>query len=141
MKGKIMTTLLFTLLFGCTSANKSTSVATATPPVDTDQQTETATASTAETPDVKPLVTTSTPTGIVYLIDSDGNRTEASKASPGEYNAVLTITLKDSKGVREEDVPIGNVELTVDETTHIECKSTLNEEQNELTLGCSINGQ
>ena len=136
-----MSTILFTLLFGCTSANKSTSVAAATPPVGTERQTETTTASTAETPDVKPLITTSTPTGIVYLIDSDGNRTEASKASPGEYNAVLTVTLKDNKGVREEDVPIGSVELTVDETTHIECKSTLNEEQNELTLGCSINGQ
>ena len=136
-----MITLLFTLIFGCASSNKSTPVTTAKPTGDTEQQTETANASTAETPDVKPLVTTSTPTGIVYLIDSDGNRTEASKASPGEYNAVLTVTLKDNKGVREEDVPIGSVELTVDETTHIECTSTLNEEQNELTLGCSINGQ
>ena len=136
-----MITLLFTLIFGCTSSNKSTPVATAQPTGDTEQHTETANASTAETPDVKPLVTTSTPTGIVYLIDSDGNRTEASKASPGEYNAVLTVTLKDNKGVRDNDVPIGDVQLTEDKTAHIECKSTLNEEQNQMTLRCSINGQ
>ena len=91
--------------------------------------------------DQKPLLTTSADVGRVFLIDNDGNRLKVSDAGVGEYKAVLSVTMEDSNGVREEDTPIGDVQLIAGETTHIECTHSINESENSMTIDCSINGQ
>ena len=137
-----MSIALLSLIFGCSTGKKSSPVTTAQPSTVSEQQD----ATTVESPEsagsnTKPLVTTSAPTGAVYLIDSEGNRIEASQATPGQYNAVWTITLEDSNGTRNSDVPIGNVQLTTGETTHIECIAPLNEAQDKMTLRCAVKEQ
>ena len=137
-----MSIALLSLFFGCSTGKKSNPVTTAQPSTVSEQQD----ATTVESPEsagsnTKPLVTTSAPTGAVYLIDSEGNRIEASQATPGQYNAVWTITLEDSNGTRNSDVPIGNVQLTTGETTHIECIAPLNEAQDKMTLRCAVKEQ
>lgn len=96
---------------------------------------------TTQSVDQKPLLTTSAEVGRVFLIDNDGNRLKVSDAEGGQYKAVLSVTMEDSNGVREEDTPIGDVQLIARETTHIECKYSINESQDSITIDCSINGQ
>ena len=138
-----MSIALLSIFFGCSTGKKSNPVTTAQPSTVSEQQKDT---TTVEGPEIegantKPLVTISAPTGAVYLIDSEGNRIEASQATPGQYNAVWTITMKDRNGTRESDVPIGNVQLTTGETKHIECIAPLNEAQDEVTLSCAVKEQ
>ena len=101
-----MTTLLFTLFFGCASSNKSTPVTTAKPTGDTEPETS---METTQSVDQKPLLTTSADIGRVFLIDNDESRIKICNASAGEYQAVFSVTMDDSNGVREENTPIGDV--------------------------------
>ena len=138
-----MSIALLSLFFGCSTGKKSTPVTTAQPSTVSEQEKD---ATTVESPEsvgsnTKPLVTTSVPTGAVYLIDSEGNRIEASQATPSQYNAVWTITLEDSNGTRNSDVPIGNVQLTPGETKHIECIAPLNEAQDKISFRCAVKDQ
>lgn len=138
-----MSIALISLFFGCSTVKKSNSVTTAQPNTVSEQQKDVTAVESPESEgsDTIPLVTTSVPTGAVYLIDSEGNRIEASQATPGQYNAVWTITMKDSNGSQDSDVPIGNVQLTTGETKHIECIAPLNEAQDKMTLRCAVRDQ
>ena len=138
-----MSIALLSLFFGCSTGKKSTPVTTAQPSTASEQQKDASTVVSPETEgsNTKPLVTTSAPTGAVYLIDSEGNRIEASQATSGQYNAVWTITMEDSNGTRNSDIPIGNVQVTTGETKHIECIAPLNEEQNKITFRCAVRDQ
>ena len=71
-----MSIALLSLFFGCSTGKKSNPVTTAQPSAESEQQNDATTVERPESVDshTKPLVTTSVPTGAVYLIDSEGNQ-------------------------------------------------------------------
>ena len=56
-------------------------------------------------------------------------------------HTVNTMTMKDSNGTRDSDVPIVNVQLTTGETKHIDCIAPFNEAQEKMTLRCAVKDQ